>query len=68
VSERELAYVSEVVVEQGEGKIRHALLPGEQRPVVFGTHGAVARHYGVEEGTYEPHASTLDYIVAAAVG
>ena len=38
------------------------------RPVLFGVHGEVAAHYGLREGQYQPHATTLDYIVAAAAG
>ena len=36
--------------------------------MVFGVHGEVAAHYGLREGQYQPHATTLDYIVAAAAG
>jgi hypothetical protein len=28
----------------------------------------VAAHYGRAEGTYEPHATTLDHVVAATGG
>jgi hypothetical protein len=35
---------------------------------MFGTHGAVANHYKVAPGAFEEHATTLDYIVAAAAG
>jgi hypothetical protein len=31
-------------------------------------HGAVAEHYKVPAEVLEPHATTLDYIVAAAAG
>jgi len=48
--------------------LRRAFLPVEQQPLLFGTHGAVAEHYGVKPGTFEPHATTLDYLVAAAAG
>ncbi len=34
----------------------------------FGVHGAVAAHYGVSAEVSEPHATTLDYVVAAAGG
>lgn len=64
----EVVYRSKVTVERAEGGLRHATLPTESRPVVFGVHGAVAAHYKREEGTYEPHATTLDYVVAAAAG
>lgn len=61
-------YVSRVEVEPVEGKVRRAHLPAEDQPVLFGVHGAVAEHYGVAPGEEEPHATTLDYLVAAAGG
>jgi hypothetical protein len=64
----EIAYRSEVRVERVKGSIRHAWIPAEEKPVVFGTHGAVAKHYGATPGAFEPHATTLDYLVAAAAG
>jgi hypothetical protein len=64
----EIAYRSEVRLERVKGSIRHAWLPSEEKPVIFGTHGAVAKHYGAVPGTFEPHATTLDYLVAAAAG
>jgi len=64
----EVAYRSLVRVERVKGSLRHAFLPVEKEPVKFGTHGAVAKHYGAKEGQYEPHATTLDYVVAAAAG
>jgi hypothetical protein len=35
---------------------------------IFGVHGAVAEHYGTDPKDSEPHATTLDYLVAAAAG
>jgi hypothetical protein len=64
----EVAYRSEVRVERVKGPLRKAWLPAEKEPILFGTHGAVAVHYGVKPGTVEPHATTLDYIVAATAG
>ncbi len=64
----EVKYVSRVEVEPVEGKIRRARLPGEDEPVLFGVHSEVAEHYGVSPDAEEPHASTLDYVVAAAGG
>jgi hypothetical protein len=43
-------------------------VPAEGAPVVFGVHSEVAAHYGRAEGQYEPHATTLDDVVAAAAG
>ena len=64
----EVAYRSQVRIERVKGPLRRAHLPAEPEPVLFGVHGAVARHYKVPEGTVEPHATTLDYVVAAAAG
>jgi hypothetical protein len=62
------AYVSNVRIERVKGPLRRAWLPAEQAPVLFGVHGAVAEHYKVPAEVLEPHATTLDYIVAAAAG
>ena len=62
------AYLSKVRVERIKGPLRHAFLPEEKEPVKFSTHGAVAEHYGAKPGSFEPHATTLDYVVAAAAG
>jgi len=64
----EVVYRSECVVERVQGSVRHARLPGERVPVVFGVHGAIAEHYGRAPGTYEPHATTIDYVISAAAG
>ncbi len=64
----EVAYVSQVRIERVKGPLRRAYLPAETEPVLFGVHGAVAQHYGVPPEVSEPHATTLDYIVAAAAG
>ncbi len=64
----DVAYRSEVVIERLPGSLRRASLPAEAGPVLFGTHGAVAEHYGRAPGTYEPHATTIDYVVAATAG
>ena len=62
------AYVSTVRIERVKGPLRRAWLPAEQEPVLFGVHGAIAEHYKVPAEVREPHATTLDYIVAAAAG
>lgn len=64
----DVVYVSEVEIERQRGPVRHAHLPAEEAPVVFGVHSAIAAHYGVPEGAFPPHATTLDYVVAAAGG
>jgi hypothetical protein len=63
-----VAYVSEIRIETVKGPLRKAYLPAETEPVLFGVHGAVAGHYGITPDIAEPHATTLDYIVAAAGG
>lgn len=64
----EVVYRSQVRIERLKGSIRRAYLPAEADPVIFGVHGAVAQHYKVPPAVLEPHATTLDYIVAAAAG
>ncbi len=64
----DVVYRSEVTVERVKGALRRAHVPAEDAPILFGVHGAVAQHYGREPGTFEPHATTLDYIVAATAG
>ncbi len=64
----EIAYRSQVRVERVKGPLRLAWLPEEKEPIKISTHGAVAAHYGAKPGAYEPHATTLDYLVAAAAG
>ena len=64
----EVVYRSHVRIERVKGPLRRAYLPAEPTPVLFGVHGAVAEHYKVSPEVSEPHATTLDYIVAAAAG
>ncbi len=64
----DVVYRPEIRIERLAGSLRKAHLPVEPEPVLFGAHGAVAEHYGRAPGTYEPHATTLDYVVAAAGG
>ena len=64
----QVVYRSEVRIERVKGPLRKAYLPAEATPVIFGVHGAVAEHYKVPPSALEPHATTLDYIIAAAAG
>ena len=64
----EIAYRSKVRIERVKGPLRKAFLPVEKEPVLFSTHGPVAAHYKAVPGTFEEHATTLDYVVAAAAG
>ena len=61
-------YTSQVTIRRLGGPIRSAKLPVEDDPVLFGVHSEVAEHYGVDMSKVEPHAATLDYVVAAAGG
>jgi hypothetical protein len=61
-------YVSKVRIVRERGPIRRAYLPAEADPVLFGTHDEVREHYGTAAGQYPDHATTLDYVVAAAAG
>ena len=66
---KDVTYLSKVRIERQSGPNRLAYLPAEDQPVRFGVHGAVAEHYGLTgEKLPEPHATTLDYVVAATGG
>ncbi len=64
----DVVYTSEVSIERRRGFLRLATLPAESEPVPFGVHGAIAEHYGVSPEVADPHAATIDYVVAAAGG
>ena len=63
-----IVYTSKVRIERQQGPSRLAYLPAESTPVPFGVHGAIAEHYGVSPDVAQPHATTIDYVVAAAGG
>jgi hypothetical protein len=63
-----VVYRSVVEVERILGPIRRATLPGRDDPVGFGVHSEIAEHYGVSPDDYPPETTTIDYVVAAAVG
>ena len=64
----DVVYRSHVRIERVKGPLRRAYLPAEREPVMFGVHDEIAEHYKVPPAVLEPHATTLDYIVAAAAG
>ena len=64
----QVVYVSKVRIERVKGPLRRAYLPVEPEPIRFGVHSEIAAHYGVSPEVSEPHATTLDYVVAAAAG
>jgi hypothetical protein len=64
----EVVYTSHVRIERVKGPFRRAYLPVEPEPVFFGVHSEVAEHYKVDSAVHDPHATTLDYVIAAAGG
>lgn len=58
-----VVYRSEVRAVPGGTGIKLVSLPAEPEPVAMGMHGGVAAHYKLAEGTFTPHAATLDYLV-----
>jgi hypothetical protein len=65
----EIVYISKSHIERKKGPVRLVRLPGETRPVIFSVHGAVAEHYGVKAEDFgDPHATTIDYLVASVAG
>ncbi|MEX2658597.1 MAG: hypothetical protein WD232_02795 [Acidimicrobiales bacterium] len=64
----DVVYASKSRIERREGPIRAAFVPGEDEPTLYGVHGEIAEHYGVAEGAFDVHATTLDHVVAAAAG
>ena len=64
----QVVYTSHVRIERVKGPLRRAYLPQEDEPVRFGVHSEIAEQYGIDLNVHEPHAATLDYVVAAAAG
>ena len=64
----EVVYESRALIRRLGGPVREATIPATDNPVMFGVHGAVAEHYGVDPDQFESHATTLDYVVAATGG
>ena len=61
-------YTSHVTIKRLGGPLRTAQLPAEDHLVKFGVHGAIAEHYGITGTGFEPHATTIDYVIAATGG
>jgi hypothetical protein len=66
----DVAYVSKIHIERLKGPLRVARLPGEAQPVYFSVHSEIAAHYGLDMSRLggEPHASTIDYVIAGLGG
>lgn len=68
-TDNKVVYVSKIHLERKAGPLRVAKLPGEPNPVVFSVHGGIAEHYKVDPAKLtEPHAATIDYVIAATAG
>ena len=63
-----VVYTSRVRIERVKGPLRRAYLPEVESPVMFGVHSEIAEHYGVDTQVHDPHATTLDYVIASAAG
>jgi hypothetical protein len=64
----DVVYRAAIPLTRVKGPLRLAQLPTEPDPVRFGTHGAIARHYGIKGEVPDPHATTIDYVIAATGG
>jgi hypothetical protein len=65
----DVVYVSKIKIVRKAGPLRIAQLPGEPLPVTFSVHGAIAKHYKVDPAKIgEPHAATIDYVIASTAG
>lgn len=65
---QDVVYVSRIRVERIKGPYRRAFLPSEAEPIYLSTHDEIADYYGHAPGMHPAHATTLDYLVAAAAG
>ena len=63
-----VVYTSNSTIRRLGGPLRSATIPATEAPVLFGVHGAIAEHYGVDTTQIGSHATTIDYVVAAAGG
>jgi hypothetical protein len=64
-----VTYTSKIRIERRKGPWRIAQLPGEAQSVHFSVHGAIAEHYKIDPANLpEPHAATIDYVIAATAG
>jgi uncharacterized OsmC-like protein len=63
-----VTYTSKIKIEHLGVPNSRATLPSEMETVLFGVHDEIAEHYKLAPESFEPHAATLDYIVASAGG
>ena len=50
----DVVYKAEIPLTRIKGPLRLAHMPTEPEPVRFGTHGPIARHYGIQGEVPEP--------------
>jgi hypothetical protein len=62
----EVVYVSKIHIAREKGPLRSVKMPAEDHPLYFGVHDAIAVHYHMTPQISQPHAATIDYVVAAA--
>jgi len=61
----EPVYQAVVTVRSAGGPDKHVSFAADGAEAVMGMSGGLAQFYGAEPGTYDPRASTLDYVVGA---
>jgi uncharacterized OsmC-like protein len=66
--EHEVLYEARVRVRSAGGPDKHVSFDADGAEVAMGMSGALGEFYGAEPGTYDPRASTLDYVVGATAG
>jgi organic hydroperoxide reductase OsmC/OhrA len=64
-SESEPIYQAVATVRSAGGPDKHVRFEADGVEAVMGMSGGLAQFYGAEPGTYDPRASTLDYVVGA---
>ena len=64
----DVIYKAVIPLTRIKGPLRLAQMPAEPEPVRFGTHGPIARYYGIQGEVTDPHATTIDYVIAATGG
>ncbi len=64
----QVVYTAHIKIERVKGPLRRVHLPAEPEPTYFGVHSEIAEHYGLDPDAHEPHATTLDYVIASTAG
>ena len=64
----DVVYRADIRIERVQGPLRRAYLPAESEHIYFGMHSDVAAYYGRGPDVKDPHATTLDYVIASTGG